>query len=157
MMDIILFLELILAIFMPYIMCAIIAAIIISLITTEKIKSKKFKILIIISIILCVCIILFNIKDERPDDLCIEMNEINDNQSLIGLTKEQVVELLGEPMDKFDGKENNEVYRYDAGSMDRGLFFFNKAIIFDSSYGCWLNVIFDENDKVKHTTIKYFG
>ena len=73
-----------------FIMCVILSAIIICLIRT-KVISKTFKILIIITILLCVCIILTNIKSERPNNLYIEMKEMNDNQSLIGLSKEELL------------------------------------------------------------------
>ena len=136
-------------IFIPYIICGILAVIFISITHTKIIKSKVMKILMIISILSFICILVFNFKDERPDNLCTEMNEINDNKSLIGMSKEQVIELLGEPEYKIN-KENIH-YRYDAGSLDKGLFLFNTAILFDCSYGCKLWVNFDENGKVKHT------
>ena len=139
----------------PYIICSVFAVGIIEIINTKVIKSKVIKILIIIIILSCICILLFNFKEERPDKLCTEMNEINDNQSLIGMSKEQVIELLGEPEYKIN--EENIHYRYDAGSLDKGLFLFNTAILFDCSYGCRLWVNFDENGKVKHTSIQYIG
>ena len=140
----------------PYIICAIVAVILINIYHTKLIKSKVIKILMIISILLCVFILVFNFRDESPDTLCAEMNEINDDQSLIGLSEEQVIELLGEPEYKRN-EENNIQYRYDAGSLDKGLFLFNTAIFFDSSYSCRLWVIFDENGKVKNTSIQYIG
>ena len=139
----------------PYIICAIVSVIVINIYQTKLIKSKVIKILMIISILLCVCILVFNFKDERPDTLCAEMNEINDNQNLIGLSEEQVIELLGEP--EYKRNEENIQFRYDAGSLDRGLFLFNTAILFDSSYSCRLWVNFDENGKVKHTSIQYIA
>ena len=140
----------------PYIICAIVAVILINIYHTKLIKSKVIKILMIISILLCVFILVFKFRDVRPDTLCAEMNEINDDQSLIGLSEEQVIELLGEPEYKRN-EENNIQYRYDAGSLDKGLFLFNTAIFFDSSYSCRLWVIFDENGKVKNTSIQYIG
>ena len=139
----------------PYIICGILAVIFISITHTKLIKSKVLKILISISILLCVCILVFNVRDERLDTLCAEMNEINDNQILIGMSKEQVIELLGEPEEQIN--EENIHYRYNAGSFDKGLFLFNTTIFFDSSYGCKLWVHFDENGKVKNTSIQYIA
>ena len=110
----------------PYIICGILAVIFISITHTKLIKSKVLKILISISILLCVCILVFNVRDERLDTLCAEMNEINDNQILIGMSKEQVIELLGEPEEQIN--EESIHYRYNAGSFDKGLFLFNTAI-----------------------------
>ena len=84
--NIIFALGILLILFIPYIMCAILAAIIIGIIDTNLIKSKKMKILIVVVILLCICIILINIKKENPSDLYIEMSEINDSQKLIGLS-----------------------------------------------------------------------
>ncbi len=139
----------------PYIICGILAVIFISITHIKLIKSKVLKILISISILLCVCILVFNVRDERLDTLCAEINEINDNQILIGMSKEQVIELLGEPEEQIN--EESIHYRYNAGSFDKGLFLFNTAIFFDSSYGCKLWVHFDENGKVKHTSIQYIA
>ncbi len=153
-MEIIFNLAILLAIFIPYIMCVILAVIIICLIQTKLIKSNAIKILIIISILLCVYMILSNIKDERPNDLYVEMKEINDNQSLIGLSKEQVVIMLGKPVHEYNS-DDNTIYRYDAGNIGKGLFFGNKAILFDSYDGYELNVVFNENDRVKSTSIQF--
>ncbi len=154
-MAIIFILEMIFIISIPYIIGGILVGIIIWLIRTRLIKSKILKTLIIITILLFGCIILSNFKDERPDDLCAEMNEINHNQSLIGLSKEEVIQLLGEPEYESHRKNMNDLYQYDAGSLDRGLFWGTTTIFFDSSYGCKFNVAFDENDKVKSTSIQY--
>ena len=75
----------------PYIICSVLAVGIIEIINTKGIKSKVIKILMIIIILSCICILLFNFKEERPDNLCTEMNEINDNQSLIGMSKEHLI------------------------------------------------------------------
>ena len=98
-MGIVLFLG---TVFMPYIIILTLVGLIIWLITTKLIKNKVFKTLIIISILFCGVIILVNFKDEKPDDLCKEMTEISNNKSLVGLSKEEVEELLGEPKYKFN-------------------------------------------------------
>lgn len=142
-----------LILFMPHIICLLLTVMIIGLIKT-KLISRTFKILIIIIILLFVCIILINIKSEKPSDLYRQMKQISDNQSLIGLSKEQVVTLLGEPIyEKYSREEENK-YSYHAGSIGKGLFFCNKAIFFDCYYGYILNIYFDERDIVEHTSIQ---
>lgn len=41
---------------------------------------------------------LYNYKNETIDNLYIKMKEMVDNKSLIGLSEEEVIELLGEPI-----------------------------------------------------------
>ena len=76
-------------------------------ITTEKIGSKILKTLIIIVILLYGTIIIANFKTETPDDLYTEIKEMNDDQSLIGLSSEEVIKLLGEPEHKYNSGEDN--------------------------------------------------
>ena len=45
-----------------------------------------------------------NIKSEKGDELYVKMKELNDNQSLIGLSLEEVVELLGKPKYEYNDK-----------------------------------------------------
>lgn len=148
-MGIIFVLGMLLLTILPYIICGILVGIVIWLIKTKFIKSTILKILIIISILFGICILLYNIKDESPNDLYVEMKEIVDNQSLIGLSKEQVVILLGEPVNEYKNS-----YRYNAGHIGKGLFVFNKAILFDCYVDYALYVDFDENDKVEITSIQ---
>ena len=140
--------------FMPCIMCAILAAIIIGIINTNIIKNKKFKILIVVVILLGVCIILINLKKEKPSDLYIEMSEINDSQELIGLSEEEVVALLGEPKNEYS-EENNTIFRYNAGNIGKGLYIFNKTILFDSYDSYVLEVSFNEDNRVESTILQY--
>lgn len=113
----------------------------------------------IISIII-ICIIVFgglsflnySLKSERPNELYKEMKKISDNQIFIGLSKEEVEEILGKPRYKFDD-ETGDVYAYNAGKLDTVIFLGNTAILFDCAYDCELRMSFDENDKVKHTSI----
>ena len=51
---------------------------------------------------------------EIMSDPYIEMNEMVDNKRLIGLS-EEVIELLGEPIYKYIGIDNNQNYTYSAG------------------------------------------
>ena len=95
--------------FMPCIMCAILAAIIIGIINTNIIKNKKFKILIVVVILLGVCIILINLK----------------------------------------------IFRYNAGNIGKGLYIFNKTILFDSYDSYVLEVSFNEDNRVESTILQY--
>ena len=91
--------------FFPYIIGIIISVIVIYLIR-KKVKEEKQEILCIIVIVICSIIALrltplwYKFASERPDDTYVKMKEIADNQSLIGLSKEQVIELLGERKSK---------------------------------------------------------
>lgn len=149
--DILFFLGILLISFLPYIIAAIMAYIVICLFK-RKMQNKNNKLevfLYVIIIIVCVCVSLkatysfILYISAAPDKLYAEMNEINDNQTLIGLSKEQVVELLGEP----NRKEDEDVYYYDAGKITNYLFF-GERDFYD------LRVVFDENDIVKGTSIK---
>lgn len=87
--------------FFPYIIGIIISVIAIYLIR-KKVKEEKQEILCITVIVICSITALgltplwYKFASERPDDTYVKMKEIAGNQSLIGLSKEQVVELLGE-------------------------------------------------------------
>ena len=94
----------------------------------------------------------YSLKNERPNELYKEMKEISDKQILIGLSKEEIEEILGEPGYKFDDKSGS-VYVYNAGKLDTGIFVGNTAIIFDYSYVCDLRISFDENNKIDYTSI----
>ena len=120
------------------------------LIRTQSIKSRIAKILLSMTVFLFVFILIFNFNDERTDYLYREMKEISDHKTLIGLTKEEVVNILGEPTDKYESGQNKEVYCYNAGKLDKGIFWGNKAI---RSYGCELKVVFNEKDKVEYTSM----
>jgi len=139
--------------FMPYIIGVILSAIIICLLRKRLIKKdKKFRILVYVMIIL-ICgyvsvkagyaFLLY--ESARPDKIYTEMKEINDNQSLIGLSKEEVVELLGNPYKEIDNEDRN-IYEYDAGKISNRLFF-------GESDFYKLRIVFDENDKVQSTSI----
>lgn len=119
-------------------------------ITTEKIGSKILKTLIIMVILLYGTIIIANFKTETPDNLYTEIKEMNDDQSLIGLSSEEVIKLLGEPKHEYSSGEDKKRYIYSAGE------------IFKESYWGYsysheyyeFYVSFDENDKVENTFIK---
>ena len=131
----------------PIIICIalglIISNIVIRLIKKKmNIKNETYKELIY-ALIMVICLVVSLIlgqlfiryKSAEPDKLYVKMNKINDEQSLIGLSKEQVIERLGKPY----GKEEQDVYYYDAGKITN-YFFFGES----DSYT--LKVFFNEND-----------
>lgn len=140
-------------VFLPYIIILILAGLIIWLVKTKVIKSKILKTLIIIIILFLGFIILSNFKDEKPDELCKEMTEISNSQSLVGLSKKEVEEVLGKPKYDFNNETVN-VYAYNAGSLTKGIIFMNRTLILDCIYGCELRIVFDENDRVEYTSVK---
>lgn len=136
--------------YLPYIIGVILSVIVICLIR-KKLVEKEKRLKILIYAIICIFCILVSTKlgytgmlyaSAKPDKIYVEMNKINDNQSLIGLSKEQVIELLGEPYHK-----EKDVYYYDAGKITNYLFFGGRDF-----YS--FRVIFDENEIVKATSIK---
>ena len=130
----------------------IVVAIIIGLIFLIKTRpiSKTFKIIIIAIILLCVFIMLYNYKNETIDELYIDMKEIVDNKSLIGLSEEEVVELLGEPRYKYTDRENKENYTYSAGKIFKEWFW---GRCYSTKY-YQLEMGFDESGKVEYVYIK---
>lgn len=130
----------------------IVVAIIIGLIFLIKTRliSKTFKIIIIAIILLCAFIMLYNYKNETIDNLYIEMKEMVDNKSLIGLSKEEVVELLGEPRYKYTDRENKENYTYSAGKIFKEWFW---GRCYSTKY-YQLEMDFDERGKVEYVYIK---
>ena len=130
----------------------ILVAIIIGLIFLIKTRliSKTFKIIIIAIILLCVFIMLYNYKNETIDNLYIEMKEMVDNKSLIGLSEEEVVELLGEPRYKYTDRENKENYTYSAGKIFKEWFW---GRCYSTKY-YQLEMDFDERGKVEYVYIK---
>ena len=84
-----------------------------------------------------------------PNNLYKKMNEINDNKTLIGLSEEEVIELLGEP--KFNSDERGvKSYTYSAGHTVKKNIFVGE---YQTRYYD-LNIRFDENNKVKSTGIQ---
>ena len=130
----------------------IVVAIIIGLIFLIKTRliSKTFKIIITPIILLCAFIMLYNYKNETIDNLYIEMKEMVDNKSLIGLSEEEVVELLGEPRYKYTDRENKENYTYSAGKIFKEWFW---GRCYSTKY-YQLEMDFDERGKVEYVYIK---
>ena len=112
---------------------------------------KKFIKIIGISIIvlfILFCGLLF-VQDNilYPNDLYIKRNEINDNKILIGLSEEEVIELLGEP--KFKSEGGRKTYTYSAVTTVK------KSILVGEYQPRYydLQINFDENNKVNYTGI----
>ncbi len=136
--------------FMPYIIGIVISAIIIFLIRKKiKEKDKDFKIFIY-AIIIIICIIVcrnlgypvMQYLSDKPDKVYTKMKELSDSEKLIGLSKEEVIELLGEPQK--NSRDNLSIY--DAGTLTNYLFL---GEIESYDFFIW----FDENDIVKSTEI----
>lgn len=91
--------------FFPYII-GIIISVIAMYLTRKKVKGEKQEILCTTVIVICSIAALgltplwYKFASERPDDTYVKMKKIEDNRSLIGLSKEQVVELLGKRKSK---------------------------------------------------------
>lgn len=120
---------------------------------------KNIKSISIIIIVIFFCVLIYVVKigtnnKEIPNDIYIKMSEINDNETLIGLSKEEVIKLLGEPIDKFVDEhhlKNHTYYTYVAGHTFK--------LFLGNAYGkkyYALKVLFDENGIVKCTYIKEF-
>lgn len=136
--------------FMPYIIGIVASIIIIYLIRKRLMgKNKIFK-FFIYTIIIILCVFIFRnlgysvmlYLSEKPDKVYTEMQEINDSRELIGLSKEEVIALLGEPMES----STDSMYVYDAGTLTNYLFLGEREF-----YDFF--IFFDKNDKVKSTKI----
>ena len=113
----------------------------------------KLQIGIFLSIVLALILIIATnyIKFERCTDLYLKMKELNDNQKIIGLSKEEVITMLGEPMERYS---NENHYWYNAGNIYKGLILGNHNILTES-YWYVLNIIFNDVDKVESTEMVY--
>ena len=136
--------------FMPYIIGIVASIIIIYLIRKRLMgKNKIFK-FFIYTIIVILCVFIFRYLgysvmlylSEKPDKIYTEMQEIYDSKENIGLSKEEVIALLGEPMES----STDSMYVYDAGTLTNYLFLGEREF-----YDFF--IFFDKNDKVKSTKI----
>ena len=112
------------------------------------------KILIIAIIILCILIVfitLIHIEPDKPNELYTKMKEINDSQSVIGLSKEQVEELLGKPPKTH---KSGSVYLYNAGYIFKDINWRRHFSLWAKTYYYVFSVNFDENDKVESTLME---
>lgn len=117
---------------------------------TESI-SKSLKAILLVIISICICVMLSNYRNETIDEKYIKINEIVNNESLIGLPEEKVVELLGEPGRKStDTRVGFTFYEYDAGTIFEE-WFWGKC--YQTKY-YRLNIVFDENGIAKNASIE---
>lgn len=106
----------------------------------------------VIGLCVLICSLEKSDKKEIPDDLYIKTSEINDTKSLIGLSEEEVIELLGKPIDRLVDKthlKNYTYYTYDGG--------YTYKSFLGNTYGKkWYDfiVLLDENGTVKYTYMK---
>lgn len=138
-----------LVILLPYIIGIILSAIVIYIIKRKMvieerkyIKIKNMVIVIWLGIFLISVPSWYDYVSAKPDNTYIEMKKLNDNKSLIGLSKEQIEDLLGEKTDK-----DKNIYYYSAGTITNYITAgHRKFYIFE--------VYFDENNIVKSTLIR---
>lgn len=146
-LSILLFIWIFGTLFLPYIIGIVISVIIIFLVKkkiNERNRTFTYVIIIIVCIILCrnlgYPVMLY--LSEKPDKVYTKMKELSDSEELIGLSEEEVIELLGEPQKN----SRDNLYIYDAGTLTNYLFLGERE-----SYD--LFIWFDENDRVKSTEI----
>lgn len=111
---------------------------------------KVLKLLSIVIILIFVCVIGIGHNKEYSDDMYIKMTKINDNKTLIGLSEEEVIELLGKPDNEYIDIEKKNNYIYFAGATIKKSFF-------SGEYGrkvYELLIDFDRSGKVEYTYIK---
>lgn len=147
MLNILLFIWIFGTLFLPYIIGIVISVIIIFLIRKRlngRNKNFIYAIIIIVCIIVCSSLgyPVMQYLSEKPDKDYTKMKELSDSEKLIGLSKEEVIELLGEPPDS----SRDNLYIYDAGTLTNYLFLGEREF-YD------LFIWFDENDIVKSTEI----
>ena len=141
-----------LIIFMIYVGPFILVLLSIIFVITRKSIDKFSKILIVI-IILLVTFLLFVTTIKfiyKPSESYSKMKQINDSKSIIGLTKEEVEDKLGN-LDSIKKSEN--IYLYNAGTLMKEVLFVNHDLWAKLHYYA-LFVYFDENDIVVSTKLK---
>lgn len=148
-LNILLFIWIFGTLFFPYILGIVISVIIIFFVRKRLTDKYKKYDMLIYTVITILCIFVFShigykimlYLSEKPDKVYTEMKELNDSNELIGLSKDEVLQLLGVPSDSTD-----DMLIYDAGKVTNYLFFGEREF-YD------LFIWFDENDKVSSTSI----
>ena len=79
------------------------------------------------------------------------MKGINDSQSIIGLSKEQVEELLGKPAKI---RKSGSLYLYNAGNIFKEINWRNRFSLWSKTYYYVFSVKFDEADRVESTLME---
>lgn len=122
-------------------------------------KEKKFiisRIIITVISIVLICFlggILFK-ERKRPDAQYMKMKEIYANDSLIGLSKEEVVNKLGKPRGTYYyNNTDEESYTYNAGNIHVGIIWGN-CNIFTTRHGYHFTVYFDKEETAKSTHMR---
>lgn len=88
------------------------------------------------------------------DNLYMQMKEYDDSDSLIGLSKEEVIILLEEPVSIHEYENSaEETYIYDAGNMHTGIIWGNRNV-FTTKYSYIIRIEFDETGKVESTSMR---
>lgn len=123
-------------------------------------KKEKIFIFSIITITVISTVLIYFLggtlfkERERPDDLYLEMKEIYANDSLVGLSREEVVNRLGKSREMHQYNNiDKKSYTYNAGNIYVGIIWGNHNI-FTTKYGYHFTVYFDEMDKVKSTYMR---
>lgn len=121
-------------------------------------KDKKFIIFMIIAAIIIAISMYFlgNFlfkERQNPDELYLEMKQYDSNNNLIGLSKEEVVILLGEPDNITEYKGNTLYYTYNAGILYEGVIW-GKHNIFTTKHYYRFSIDFDEDGKVESTSMR---
>lgn len=116
-------------------------------------KRKLIGIILIIIIGFCVHIIGNEITSgkEQQDEKYMKMYEIDINNSLVGLSEEEVLKQLGKPVKIYT--YNDKVYMYNAGHIYEGLIFGHRNF-WTTKHDYALYINFDKTDKVKSTEIR---
>ena len=144
--------------FMIYVVPVILILFAMIYVISSKSIDITCKILIIAIIILCILIVfitLIHIEPDKPNELYTKMKEINDSQGIIGLSKEQVVELLGKPAKINKSKDTDkEVYLYNAGYIFKEIDWRKKFTLWSKTYYYVFSVNFDQTDKAESTSLK---
>ena len=79
-------------------------------------KDKTFKNSIYVIIIIFCLLLSVNLSSylsAKPDKVYSEIKKINDSENLIGLSKDEVINLIDEPLNK----HNDNPYIYDVGTV----------------------------------------
>ena len=142
-----------LIIFMIYVGPFILVLSSIIFVITRKSIDKISKVIIVI-IILLVTFLLFITTIKfiyKPSESYSKMKQVNDSKSIIGLTKEEVENKLGEPGSI---KKSENIYLYNAGTLMKEVLFVNHYDLWVKLHYYALYVYFDENDIVVSTGLK---
>ncbi len=137
--------------FFPYVI-GIIISIIVIFVIRRKVAVQDRRAICISAIVVTMYIstlfepIWYNYVSARPDDTYIKIKKINDSEKLMGLSKEEVITQLGKPEST---EVHDSVYRYDAGEK-------TSYVGFGGHTYYKLYVKFDENSKVKSTSIEIY-